>query len=239
MKRWLLGSGVLLAVLGLAVAPWADAGEKEVKATKSVGKDWVPLFNGKDLTGWKTHPKDGPSKWRVENGAIVSGGMKASHLFTDRGDYENFHYRIEAKINDKGNSGQYFRAKFAPSYPPGYEAQINSNSFDAIKTGSLYPSFKIPKEDRAKILEKILVKKELVPPDTWFTQEVIANGNRIIIKVNGKTTVDFVDQSNTFTRGHFALQQHTGFKGKGKDGKDIETILHVRKVEVMELPATK
>jgi hypothetical protein len=238
MTRLLLSSGAVLAALALAAAPWAGAGEKEVKATKAAVGSWVQLFNGKDLTGWKTHPKDGPSKWRVENGAIVSGGMKASHLFTDRGDYENFHYKIEAKISDKGNSGQYFRAKFAPSYPPGYEAQINSNSFDTIKTGSLYPSFKLPKEkeERAKILEKIRIKEELVPPDTWFTQEVIANGNRIIIQVNGKTTVDFVDKNNSFTSGHFALQQHGGFK---KGGKEIETVLHVRKVEVKELPPTK
>jgi hypothetical protein len=238
MKRLLLGSGVLLAALALAEAPGADAGEKEIRALKAGDKGWVQLFNGKDLTGWKAHPKN-PGKWRVESGAIVSGGMEVSHLFSDRGDYENFHYKIEAKISDKGNSGQYFRAKFAPGYPPGYEAQINSNSFDAIKTGSLYPSFKIPKEDRAEILKKILIKEELVPPDTWFTQEVIANGNHIIIKVNGKTTVDFVDKSNTFTRGHFALQQHTGFKKKTIDGKDIETVLHVRKVEVKELPPTK
>jgi hypothetical protein len=236
MRRLLTGSGVLLAVLALGVARWADAGDK-----KAGEKGWVQLFNGKDLTGWKTHPKN-PGKWRVENGAIVSGGMDVSHLFSDRGDYENFHYRIEAKISNKGNSGQYFRAKFAPGYPPGYEAQINSNSFDAIKTGSLYPSFKIPKADRAKILDKILIKKELVPPDTWFTQEVVADGNHIIIKVNGKTTVDFVDRNNSFTRGHFALQQHTGFKvkgGKAKGGEDIETVLHVRKVEVKELPPTK
>ena len=27
-------------------------------------KGFVPLFNGKDLTGWKTHPKQ-PGNWRV------------------------------------------------------------------------------------------------------------------------------------------------------------------------------
>jgi hypothetical protein len=238
MKRLLLGLSVGLAVLALAVAPGTDAGEKEIKATKPGETGWVQLFNGKDLTGWKTHPDDGPSAWHVEKGAIVSGGLKRSHLFSDRGDYQNFHYRIEAKINDKGNSGQYFRAKFAKSYPPGYEAQINSTSTDTTRTGSLYPSFKLPKdkEERAKILAQIIVKKELVPPDTWFTQEVIADGNHIIIKVNGKTTVDFVDKNNSFTRGHFALQQHDAVRS---GGKQYETILHVRKVEVKELPPTK
>ena len=47
---------------------------------------------------------------------------------------------------------------------------------------------------------------------------------------------DFVDKNNSFTSGHFALQQHGGFK---KGGKEIETVLHVRKVEVKELPPTK
>src|SRR5205807_8719648 len=139
-------------------------------------KGWVQLFNGKDLTGWQSHPKN-PGKWRVEDGVIVSDGLDVSHLFSKRDDYENFHYRIEAKISNKGNSGQYFRAKFAPGYPPGYEAQINSNSFDPVRTGSLYPAFakkKLSKEER----EKIIVTKALVPPDTWSTQQVLVNDNQ-------------------------------------------------------------
>ena len=31
------------------------------------GEDWVPLFNGKDLTGWV---EVGKEKWSVENGII-------------------------------------------------------------------------------------------------------------------------------------------------------------------------
>jgi hypothetical protein len=226
MKRLLLGSGLLLTALALSLGTrWANAGDK-----KEGEKGWVQLFNGTDLTGWKAHPKS-PGKWGVEKGAIVSGGTQVSHLFSERGDYENFHFRIEAKINDKGNSGQYFRAMFAPNYPPGYEAQINSTSTDTVRTGSLYPAFdrKLPAAER----DKILVKDMLVPADTWFTQEVIAKGNHIIIKVNDKTTVDFVDQKNTYKRGHFALQQHGAIKEKGKE---YETVLHVRKIEVKELP---
>jgi hypothetical protein len=65
----------------------------------------------------------------------------------------------------------------------------------------------------------------LAKPDEWFTQEVIAEGNHIIIKVNVETTVDFVDEKNTYTEGHFALQQH-----------DPGTVVQFRKIEVMELP---
>jgi hypothetical protein len=219
-----------LAAFGLAATAVWLAGDAAAQEKKVVDKDWVQLFNGKDLSGWKAHPKS-PGQWEVKDGAIVGSGAKASHLFTDRDDYENFHFRIEAKVSDKGNSGQYFRAKFAQGYPPGYEAQINSTHTDTIRTGSLYPAFnpKLTKEQR----DKIIVKEQLVKPDEWFTQEVIADGNHIQIFVNGKQTVDFVDETNAFTKGHLAIQGHDAFKDK--EGKVYPTIIYVRKAEVKEL----
>ena len=63
-----------------------------------------------------------------------------------------------------------------------------------MRTGSLYNIHK--------------VFEQLVPPDTWFTQEVIAYGDHIIIKVNGKVITDFVDEKNTYRKGYLALQGH-------------------------------
>jgi hypothetical protein len=160
--------------------------------------------------------------WRVEDGTIIGGGP-ASHLFSEGGDYENFHYRVEAKINDKGNSGQYFRTKFGPGFPKGYEAQINATHSDPIKTGSLYPDgstkLKNYKSEIATVMNKAGHK-----PDEWFTQEVIAEGNHIQIFVNGEKTLDWKDPDNTYTKGHFALQGH-----------DPGSIMTFRKVEMKEL----
>ena len=228
MKRFLV-----FGVAAVALAAWG-AGQTALTAQDKQGGDkgWVQLFNGKDLTGWKVHPKS-PGEWAVKDGAIVGSGAKASHLFSERDDYENFHYKIEAKISDKGNSGQYFRAKFAPGYPPGYEAQINSTHSDTIRTGSLYPTgaLKLTDDQRAKVV----VKEQLHKPDEWFTQEVIAVGNHIQIFVNGKKTVDFKDENNTYTKGHFAIQGHDAYKDK--EGKVYPTIITVRKIEVKELTA--
>jgi len=207
MIRLLIGLGILVGGLALAASPVISADDK-----KDDDKDWVQLFNGKDLEGWMTHPDD-KAKWEVKEGVLVGTG-EAGHLFSKRGDYENFVYRVEAKINDHGNSGQYFRTKYGPSFPKGYEAQINSTHSDPVRTGSLY--------------NFVAVRDMLVKPDEWFTQEVTAVGNHIVIKVNGKTTVDFVDKKNTYTKGHFALQQH-----------DPGTVVMFRKIEVKELPPTK
>ncbi|HZT83128.1 MAG TPA: DUF1080 domain-containing protein [Gemmataceae bacterium] len=244
LRRLTAGAFVMTAVLA-ACGLMSRAEDRKADDEKG----WVQLFNGKDLTGWKVHPKanrdfaeviqkekdgkvveyDAKLKdgkvvplWRVEDGILVGSGPH-SHLFSERGDYQNFRYRVTAMINDKGNSGQYFRTQYGVDFPRGYEAQINATHADRIRTGSLYPSFPLAKEDRQKIL---VMDKAPHKPGEWFTQEVIAEGNHIVIKVNGKTTVDWKDPNNTFTRGHFALQGH-----------DPGTVVKFKKVEVMELPA--
>jgi hypothetical protein len=222
MSRWIPVVG-LLAVLAVAVQ--AD----EVKKAEKSKDGFVSIFNGKDLTGWKTHEGD-KARWSVQNGAIVGEG-DVGHLYSERGDYENFVFRIQAKINDHGNSGQYFRAKFAKGFPPGYEAQINATHKDPIKTGSLYPSFVRNRTEREEFVKKCCVMNKPpagAGPDEWFTQEVTADGNHIVIKVNGQVTVDYVDPHNTYKKGHFAIQQHN-------EG----SMVSVRKAEVKELPASK
>jgi len=186
-----------------------------VPAMAQDSEGFTQLFNGKDLTGWKTHPDD-KAVWKVEDGMIVGSGP-AGHLFTERDDYTDFVYRLHVKISDKGNSGQYFRTKFKKAFPvsgvDGYEAQINSTGGDKVKTGSLYSLGPI-------------VTDILVPPDTWFVQEVTAKGKHITIKVNDKVTVDrdIDNPKQLFLKGHFAIQQH-----------DPGSKVWIKKVEVKEL----
>ncbi|WP_435011345.1 3-keto-disaccharide hydrolase [Tundrisphaera lichenicola] len=194
---------VAFGALALGLAPNALGQDSD--------KGWVSLFDGKTLGGWTT--ADGSTgKWEVVDGAIHGSGP-ASHLFSPRGDYKNFKYRADFKIADKANSGMYFRTKKEGGFPSGYEAQVNSTHTDPVKTGSLY--------NHVKVFDM------LVKPDTWFTQEVEAVGNHIIIKVNGKTTVDYVDKKNSFQQGHFAFQQH-----------DPGSQVWIKNIEVMELPAS-
>jgi hypothetical protein len=232
MVRSVVPGLLAFALAGIVVLPpvagQEQSGEKkqEKREGPAKAKAWVHLFNGKDLTGWEVYPS-GTGPWKVEKGILIGTGPKGSHLFTKKDDYRNFRYRIEAKISDKGNSGQYFRTQFGPAYPKGYEAQINSTHGDPIKTGSLYPAFDPKLTDEQK--KKLLVLKAPHKPDEWFTQEVIADGNHIIIKVNGKKTVDFVDKNNTYTKGRFALQLHDPSDG-------VETKVQFRKIEYQPLP---
>ena len=191
---------------------------------------WVTILDAKSFKDWKVAPESPKSRveetatvkrviagdslhdgrWTFKDG-VLHGEGGVSHIFSPRGDYENFSYRAEIKIKDKGNSGQYFRTEFGNGFPNGYEAQVNSTHTDPVRTGSLYGFVK--------------VFDMLVPPDTWFTQEITAVGNHIVIKVNGKTTVDYVDAKSTHMKGHFAFQQH-----------NLGSEVWIRNVQVKELP---
>lgn len=154
------------------------------------GQGWIKLFDGKTLSGWMAMDK---GRWSVNSEGVLVGEGPMGHLFSPN-TYTNLEFKAEAKLNHSGNSGMYFRTAMGSGFPKGYESQVENTSPDGQRTGSLY--------NLAKVTE------QLVPDDTWWTQHIIAIGNRIIIKVNDKIVVDFVDQKNTYVAGHLALQQH-------------------------------
>jgi hypothetical protein len=185
---------------------------------------WVSLFDGKSIEGWtvlELGNNKGTSFWKVQDG-MIEGSGNVSMLFSPRGDYKNFRYRAEIKINDGGNSGMYIRTPKEATFTKGYEIQVNSTHKDPIKTGSVYTY--------------VHLYKQLVPPDTFFTQEVEAvdkmyRGEMVThlkVSVNGEVLYEFLDHDRAFTEGHFAFQQH-----------DPGSKVTIRKVEVMELPAPK
>jgi hypothetical protein len=188
----------------LLTAAWSRRTRSDPPSTPNANNvvvdGWTQLFNGRDLSGWKPHP-DEEGVWKVEGGELIGSGG-TSYLFSERGDYEDFQLRVEAKISDGGESGVYFRVPTMKllrygAFPEGYEANINStHPIDEERTGSLTGSLR----------GVVHYKTALHKPEEWFTMEVIARGQHIQIKVNGQTTIDFVDANNSFRRGHLALQ---------------------------------
>lgn len=179
--------------------------------------EWISLFDGKTLDGWQKVGRE-DSVWEVKDGAI-SGSGPASMLVNTKGSFKNFRYRAEIKINDKGNSGLYFRTTERPGFSDGYEAQIDSTHTDPIRTGSIYGMCH--------------VYQEHVKPDTWFTYDIEVRDDvwrgremtRIKITIDGNELYEYLDFAKTFKEGHFAFQQH-----------DPGSKVSIRKVEVQPLP---
>ena len=167
--------------------------------------DFVELFDGKSLDGWKIN--ENPKSWTIEDGCIVCQGER-SHIFYvgDKIPFKNFHFKADVKTTPNSNAGIYFHTAFQEDGWPkqGFECQVN-NSYksDPKRTSSLY-SVKDVLEPAAKDNE-------------WYTQEIIVQGKQITLKVNGKTLVEYTEPKDQeagrdFERklgeGTFALQAH-------------------------------
>src|SRR5260370_27824382 len=90
---------------------------------------WKPLFNGKDLAGWK---HVGPGNMTVEDGLIrTHGGMGL--LYWTGGKLGNCRIRVVYKMRDfNDNSGVFIRIPLEPReewmpVPDGYEAHIDNH----------------------------------------------------------------------------------------------------------------
>lgn len=207
-----------LSDIELCLAAVRDA----VAYLDSEEEGFVQLWDGKSLQGWKIN--ESPETWKIADGVITCNGPR-SHLFYvgEHAPFKNFELKVDVNAEHNSNAGIYFHTKFQEDGWPkaGFETQVNNTyAKDPRKTGSLYAV-----DD---------VHRQLIPDNTWWTQHVIVQGKRVIIKVDGKTVVDYTEpenqqgQSANFERrigeGTFALQGH-----------DPHSTVHFKNIRVKRL----
>lgn len=129
----------------------------------------IPLFNGKDLNGWKAM---GKNQWKVKDGVLKSP-RPGSNLRTE-GTYDDFKLHIEFKYPKNGNSGIYLRGR--------YEVQIADNKGSEpsnIMFGGVY-GFLTPNEMAAKSAGE------------WQSYDIVLIGRRVTVIANGTPII--IDQ---------------------------------------------
>jgi hypothetical protein len=170
-------------------------------------KGWVPLFNGKDLSGWKNN---GDEKWVVERGTILceSTANKYGYLTTEK-TYRDFNLRLKFKGESAGNSGVFLRARITdinPQHGPDILGmQVEVDPTVGKHTGGLYES-----GGRGWVIMPTPEAEQALKLGDWNDLEVSALGNHIVTHLNGVKVVDYVDPAPKFTDGVVALQIHTG-----------------------------
>jgi len=200
---------LLVAFITLVLPPSAPA--------QSSGA-WVPLFNGKDLTGWKNN---GEEKWVAEDGTILgeSTAAKYGYLTTEKS-YKNFNLRLRFKPEAGGNSGVFFHSRIVgidPQHGPDIEGmQVEVDPNVGKHTGGLYES-----GGRAWIVRPTADGEQALKPGEWNLLEISVHGNHIVTRLNGVQIVDFTDPAPRYTDGVIGLQLHTG-GGVKMRWKDIE-----------------
>lgn len=205
------------------VAEAKEPAEPDV-LTPSEATGWTPLFNGKDLTGWKA--SENPDTFRVEDGLIIVHGDRA-HLFytgdVNNGSFKDFELWVEVQTEPQANSGVFFHTKYQDEGWPaaGYEVQVNQTHGDWRKTGGLYG---------------VVDVKDVSPVQDgeWYSEHVTVRGKRIVVRVNGEVTVDYTESEDADRAGRFA-ERKLGQGTFALQGHDPGSLVRFRQVWVKPL----
>ena len=191
-------------------------------AQKNTSRQWVNLFNGKDLTGWKQ--LNGKARYEVRNGEIVGTTVlnePNSFLATEKV-YGDFIFEVDFIVNGSINSGIQFRSeikdaadkcnvtdKKTPERVHGYQVEIdpsdrgwNGGIYDEARRGWLYS------------LENNPAAKTAFKNGRWNHYRIECIGTSIRTWVNGVACAHLIDDMTP--KGFIALQVHA----IGKDAKD-------------------
>lgn len=188
-----------------------------------------PLFNGKDLTGWKQftdNPKQAKSKFTVTPEGWLNIKDGPGDLQTEK-QFEDFVLQFDCISNGKNlNSGLFFRC-LPGQYQQGYEAQIQNGFKDTDRT-------KPVDFGTGAIYRRQPARKVVSNDHEWFTMTVIAQGNHIATWVNGYQVTDFTDDRKPSENARNGSK--TGKGALSIQGHDPTTNLSFRNIRIAELP---
>jgi Domain of Unknown Function (DUF1080) len=224
-------AALALVVVGLSTAVLVGQALNTLTAQEKA-QGWQLLFDGKSLKGWHSsvpaargrgaaagapaagasaapaapnpgvnqNPKPcppargdapqtpaGASHWQVIDGALTACGSPTGYLTSDQS-FRNFVLSLEFRAPEDTNSGVFVRA---PQEAGGYEVQIWKSQPAGYNTGGIVGTAKTAREFAFK-------------PDQWNQMQITADGDHLVVVLNGETTLDVRDAK--FPDGHIRLQ---------------------------------
>lgn len=203
LRRVLLWCAALLAC-GLPIAAQAP----QEKAPDLFGAGWVSLFNGKDLSGWKTV---GQERWTVEDGTILgeSGAGKDGFLKTEK-TYKDFHAFLRFQCETPINSGFFYHSDIEEDISKIRFIQVEIDNRIGSHTGGLHGDRTPELESRSWIVWPAPELETVIKPYEWNDLLVQVEGHRVRTTLNGVQMIDFTFPAPRNTDGVIALQIHPG-----------------------------
>lgn len=170
---------------------------------------FTPLFNGKDLAGWKK--VGGGATYEIDGDAIVGKvGPGANTFLRTEKLYGNFIFKCEVKLDVPGNSGIQVRSHQQPGENGrvfGYQCEIDPSArawtagiYDEGRRGWLYPLEGKPEAQKS------------YKAGEWNLFVIECEGPSIRTWVNGVPCADLLDAMDM--EGFIALQVHSGKEGQ-------------------------
>lgn len=180
----------------------ADDSKAPVVPPREGRSETITLFNGKDLTGWEGHAKH----WSVKDGVIVGKNTEpvpvSTYLLT-RHEYSDFRLTARVKlVESEMHSGIAFWGRVAPEKGDKYTYAGHLVMFPSgWGMYDLYGRNGLPVDPAPA--------KKVGKQHDWNDLEILAQGNRVRVAVNGTQVIDWRDpEPDRIKTGPIGLQLH-------------------------------
>jgi hypothetical protein len=205
--RWLLFAAVCVS-FALARAEGAEpAADPRQLSEKERQEGFVPLFDGKTLNGW-VGVKGSTDSYYARDGLLICKKDGKEHIFTEK-EFADFIFRLDIKFEPGGNNGVGIRTKISREpHLEGMEIQVLDD--DAPKHATIHAY-----QHHGSVYGVVPAKPgHLKPAGEWNQEEIICQGRRVKVILNGTVIVD----AN--------LDDYAG--KPGMDGKDHPGLLYTK-----------
>jgi hypothetical protein len=203
------------ALLVGAASRTGHAGDKdkapEIPPRKGTSET-IKLFNGKDLTGWEGYE----DLWSVKEGVIIAKNTKpikySTYLLTKR-NFSDFRLIFSAKLAESEmHSGVSLWGKKFPEVPGVKDPKAERTEYTYQGQLVMFPSgwglYDLYRRNGLPV-DTAPAKKAGKQHD-WNDMEILAQGNRIRLAVNGKLVLDWRDpRPDLVNEGPIGLQLHS------------------------------
>ncbi len=218
MNRWVLvaAGAAVVAALALFVgeAPSADKDKPAPEVPPRKGKsEEIKLFNGKDLDGWEGYT----DLWSVQDGVIVGKNkepLKYSTYLLTKKKFSDFRLVFSAKlVESEMHSGVAFWGEVYPQ-ADGKVTDPKKDRSEYTYKGHLvmFPSGwgMYDLFGRNGLPVDAAPAKKVGKQHDWNDIEILAQGNRVRVAVNGAAVVDWRDpEPDRIKEGPIGLQLHS------------------------------
>ncbi len=249
MRRILLALGIVI-LLG--------AGPHTLAAPPATD-EFVPLFNGKDFTGWKV-PDGDNGHWKVVDGVIDYDARSEARgdkcLWTEKS-FKDFVLKCDWRLktepgyknqvpiilpdgsHKKDQSGKEIKIEIEDVDSGIYlrgssKSQVNIWMWP-VGSGEVYGyrmDGKMPASVRAGVTPK---KHADRPRGEWNSFEITMKGDRLWVKLNGEEVISNAELPGVPVEGPIALQHHGSYDAKTGQWKGPPSLVQFRNIAIKEL----
>jgi hypothetical protein len=213
MRLWLLATACVLSLTGtVLVGTRAVSDDKTVPevAPRKGTSETIQLFNGKNLDGWEGYE----DLWSVKDGVIVAKNttpLKFSTYLLTKNKYTDFRLVFAAKlVQSEMHSGVAFWGEVKPSVSKEPEKDRTKHTYAGhlVMFPSGWGMYDLFGRNGLKVDGG--PAKKVGKQHDWNDMEILAQGNRVRLAVNGKAVVDWRDpEPNRIKEGPIGLQLHS------------------------------